>query len=79
MAPPRAGHEAAQWAKDRPAFPERAAAWAVEISAGRYPIRPKDGDFGYCGFCSFSTVCRKSHGPSRQRAEAALPATQEMP
>ncbi|MBI3288648.1 MAG: PD-(D/E)XK nuclease family protein [Elusimicrobia bacterium] len=38
------------------------------IASGRFPIRPKDEEYGHCTWCEFPTVCRKTHGPSRARA-----------
>lgn len=36
------------------------------IPAGRFPIRPLDA---YCRSCDFATMCRKTHLPTRRRAE----------
>ncbi|MBI3549351.1 MAG: exodeoxyribonuclease V subunit gamma [Elusimicrobia bacterium] len=59
-----------QWQRDRSAVLEGIAVSVEEIAQGRFPIRPEDQEFGYCSFCSYSTICRKSHGRSRDRAEA---------
>lgn len=69
------GYEGRQWAEDRGGFFERVSACVEEMARGRFPIRPQDGEFGYCGYCDFSAVCRKSHGPSRRRAEAGREAS----
>lgn len=37
------------------------------VKAGLFFIIPEDQ--GYCRFCEFSTICRKTHPPSRWRAE----------
>jgi len=35
---------------------------------GAFFIRPQDGEYGWCRYCSFGSVCRKNHPPSRRRA-----------
>lgn len=44
---------------------------AERISAGKFPIKPDDGDFGHCSRCDYARLCRKGHAPSRRRAAAA--------
>lgn len=64
-------YDAEQAAKGAKAFWESVRAQVDRIAAGRFPIRPDDGEFGRCARCPFPTVCRKGHGPSRRRAAAA--------
>jgi hypothetical protein len=61
-------YPAVQLSADREAILALIAASVAEIRAGRFPIRPEDGEFGVCSRCAFPLVCRKSHGPSRVRA-----------
>jgi ATP-dependent helicase/nuclease subunit B len=61
-------YEGEDWRRDRKAFFERVALELEEIAQGRYPIRPEDGEFGYCRWCDFSAMCRKNHAPTRRRA-----------
>ena len=67
-AEPRRIYAEEDWSRDRKGFFERVAGELEEIAQGRYPIRPDDGEFGYCRWCDFSAMCRKNHGPSRRRA-----------
>ena len=62
------------WSKDRPGFWAAADQSLARLAAGEFPIRPDSGEagFGHCSVCGFSAVCRKTHGPSRVRARAAL-------
>ncbi|HVA66008.1 MAG TPA: PD-(D/E)XK nuclease family protein [Elusimicrobiota bacterium] len=75
---PRARADAyagAAWRKDRAAFWAAADKNLARLAEGRFPIRPDaagDGGWGHCVWCGFSSLCRKSHGPSRRRAEQAL-------
>jgi ATP-dependent helicase/nuclease subunit B len=39
------------------------------IAAGRFVIRPDDGEFGHCRWCSFGDLCRKNHPMSLARAQ----------
>ncbi len=64
-------YDAAQEKAEAPAFWARVREAVGRISSGRFPISPQDGEFGRCARCEFSGVCRKGHGPSRQRAQAA--------
>jgi ATP-dependent helicase/DNAse subunit B len=64
-------YEGADWGAQRKVFFELVAHQLEAIAAGNYMIKPDDGDFGYCGYCEFSSMCRKNHGPSRSRAAAA--------
>jgi len=57
-----------QWAKVRPSFMRSLTEKVEAIAGGRFPIHPDDGDHGHCSWCGFSTLCRKSHAPSRSRA-----------
>lgn len=68
-----AAYEGDQWAKDREAFFGELSRRLESLAEGSFPIRPDDKskEHGHCGRCDFSTLCRKSHGPSRARAEAA--------
>lgn len=68
---PTRDYPAAKWAADRGAFLEALGESVARVAAGRFPPRPDDGDFGYCGRCDFASLCRKSHGPSRRRAALA--------
>ncbi|HVC09094.1 MAG TPA: PD-(D/E)XK nuclease family protein [Elusimicrobiota bacterium] len=80
---PRAREDAyagAAWRKDRAAFWAAADKNLTRLAEGRFPIRPDatgDGGWGHCAWCGFSSLCRKSHGPSRRRAEQALGAAAE--
>lgn len=56
------------WSADRESFLARVSALIEGIAAGRYPIRPADGEHGHCSRCEFPSVCRKGHAPSRARA-----------
>jgi len=82
-ASPRAREDAyagAAWRKDRAAFWAAADKNLARLAEGRFPIRPDaagDGGWGHCAWCAFSSLCRKSHGPSRRRAEQALGAAAE--
>ena len=61
------------WARDREAVLSGIAEYAKMIAAGRFPIRPDDNEaMGFCRWCSFSGICRKSHRRSRDRAEVEL-------
>jgi hypothetical protein len=39
------------------------------IPKGDFVIRPGNG----CGYCDYRTICRRSHLPTRLRAEAVAP------
>lgn len=62
----RAGH-AAGW----PETARRLAELVGRVDRGVFLIRPDDGRFGHCRWCSFGAVCRKNHPPSRRRADSA--------
>ena len=59
------------WAKAREPFLRTLAAKIETIGAGRFPIKPDEGERGHCSWCDFPTLCRKSHGPSRTRTANA--------
>ena len=63
---------AAEWKSARAAFLELAAARVDAIAAGRFPIRPEDGEHGVCSRCEFPALCRKSHAPTRARARKVV-------
>jgi ATP-dependent helicase/DNAse subunit B len=65
-------YAAADWARDRKRVLEGISAYIQMIAAGQFPINPVDDPMGYCHWCSFSSICRKSHRRSRDRAEAEL-------
>ncbi len=65
-------YEPEEWTAQRGPFFDGVAAMVESAGRGVFPIRPDDGDFGYCRRCDFKTLCRKSHGPSRQRAATAV-------
>ncbi|MDE2489321.1 MAG: exodeoxyribonuclease V subunit gamma, partial [Elusimicrobia bacterium] len=62
---------AEEWKTARGAFLAALDAQVAAIAAGRFPIRPDDGERGWCSWCDFPALCRKSHGPSRARAAKA--------
>jgi hypothetical protein len=64
-------YEGEQWDRGREPFFSWVAGELGAIAQGRFPIRPNDGDFGYCVLCDFSSLCRKNHAPSRWRAATA--------
>ncbi|MBI4386628.1 MAG: exodeoxyribonuclease V subunit gamma, partial [Elusimicrobia bacterium] len=57
------------WEQDRPRVLRGIADLVSDIARGWFPIVADPGEFGHCRWCSFAGVCRKSHGPSRRRAE----------
>lgn len=63
--------EAGEWAAAKESFYRGLAERLENLAQGRFPISPDDGDFGHCAYCDFSTLCRKSHAPSRARALSA--------
>ena len=68
--------EGEEWEKEltgemwerRPDFEAHLRSYLERIAAGEFLIRPGD----HCRYCDFRTVCRKSHFPTRVRAEEAL-------
>jgi ATP-dependent helicase/nuclease subunit B len=52
----------------RPEFVAHLTALLDRIARGEFPIHPGEA----CKYCEFHTMCRKSHRPTRVRAEAAL-------
>ena len=64
---------AAEWEGSRGPFLKTLAGQVDAIAAGRFPIRPQDGEGGHCAWCDFPTLCRKGHGPSRARAARLQP------
>ena len=58
---------AEDWGLARGPFLKILAERVEAIASGRFPIRPEDGERGHCSWCEFPTVCRKAHGPSRER------------
>lgn len=69
-------YRAELWDDDRPLVLNAIGEYAGWIAAGRFPIRPEDGEFSHCGWCSFSAICRKSHKRSRERAAALVQASE---
>lgn len=67
--PPSASLDGDAWRRLRKSFLEQTAFFLQEMKRGLFPIRPSDGEGGHCSRCSFAAVCRKSHGPTRWRAE----------
>ena len=63
---------AEEWRAARTAVHENQKALFEEMARGVFPIRPSEGPEGHCAFCSFSSACRKAHGPSRVRAERVV-------
>lgn len=63
-------YSAQEWSRDREAFFQGVSSKIKQMGEGRFPIKPDDGDFGYCRFCDYAGLCRKGHGPSRARALA---------
>ena len=61
-----------EWARDRQAVLLAISTYVEMIVQGRFPINPDDADRGYCHWCSFASICRKSHRRSRDRAEAEI-------
>jgi ATP-dependent helicase/DNAse subunit B len=52
----------------RPEFEAHLKSYLQRIADGEFLIRPSDD----CKYCDFRSVCRKSHQPTRVRAEEAL-------
>src|SRR6185436_11975844 len=52
----------------RPEFEAHLRSYLERIAAGEFLIRPGR----HCDYCDFRSVCRKSHFPTRVRAEEAL-------
>ncbi len=61
--------DAESWRALRKSFLSQTAFFRDEMEKGLFPIRPSDTEHGHCGYCSFAAVCRKSHGPTRWRAD----------
>jgi len=59
--------DGAAWAR-RSDFEARLKALLERIPRGEFPIRPDD----HCRYCEFHTMCRKTHLPSRWRAEQSV-------
>jgi RecB family exonuclease len=57
------------WSRLREPYLRRLAALGAMIAAGRFIITPDEDRGGPCPRCRFAGLCRKSHPPTRRRAE----------
>lgn len=69
----RLAFSAEAWMPQKEAFLKALAVRLEAAADGRFPIRPDEREGGHCSWCDFTTVCRKSHGPSRARAARLAP------
>jgi ATP-dependent helicase/DNAse subunit B len=58
-----------QWRRARTDLLRRVESLLRGIENGYFLIRPEEGMGGSCYYCPFDAACRKSHGPTRWRAE----------
>ncbi|HRY28903.1 MAG TPA: exodeoxyribonuclease V subunit gamma [Elusimicrobiota bacterium] len=60
------------WKAHRSALLKNLAGFVQQMERGEFFIVPKEGQGGHCTHCPFGAACRKSHPPTRRRAEESV-------
>jgi RecB family exonuclease len=65
--------DAGEWLAIRAAVLRNVAGFVEQMRAGEFFIHPS-ASMGHCEWCSFSSACRKTHGPSVSRSKRSASA-----